>query len=155
MRLHTFDRSLVSCPSCTETTIWAPILGTYKHFRICYDEDNKSRQNLPVYCWYIFSALWNINNFHFSCCFHEFTTDFHSAVTAPINGQCRSNYWAVEGAAQIKGKRMIEILRKFAAIWGETENHHSSSFFLLLFYKISFFDGNKPYTIKVYAQKMV
>ena len=38
-------------------TVWGPILGTFKHYSRYCDSATLSRQNLPVYSCYIFSAL--------------------------------------------------------------------------------------------------
>ena len=48
-------------------------------------------------------------------------------VTTPINGQWWPNYWAVEGAAQFKGKRVIEIFKKICCYPGR--DRKSSQFF--------------------------
>ena len=123
---YTFWRSRQKFVEFTKTILW--------HFPISYDQDKKSRQMLPVCCWYIFSALWNIKHFHISCCFYDFTADFRSAVTAPINGQWWPNYWAVEGAAQFKRKRVIKNFKKICCYLGR--DRKSSQFFINCFFLV-------------------
>ena len=102
--------------------------GHFQAFSNLLRSRQKSRQIVPVYCWYTFSALWNIKHFHLSCCFYDFTADFSSVVTAPINGQWWPNYWAVEGAAQFNGKPVIEIFKKICCYPGR--DRKSLQFFI-------------------------
>ena len=82
------------------TTVWGPILGTFKHYSMYCDSAKLSRQNVPVHSCYIFSAFCSIKHFRISCRFRCFTADFRSTSAAPILGSCDPIIGPVAGALQ-------------------------------------------------------
>ena len=84
------------------TTVWGPILGTFKHLSMYCDSLYISRQNVPVHSCYIFSALCSIKHFRISCRFRCFTADFRStAARHAILGSCDPIIGPVAGAHAI------------------------------------------------------